>query len=102
MTHMLSLIPPRSLLFFYKKSDMNLTRFTCNQGVGSTLLNVNGECVEFNVPYHAIEVAGGGSDSCFLQLFWGPNCQQQVPSNFGPINFSNLGGCTGPFQPNDN
>ncbi|KAF2110469.1 hypothetical protein BDV96DRAFT_604039 [Lophiotrema nucula] len=73
---------------------------SCNQGIGGTTITGNGNCVGFNTPYTAIQVAGGGSDSCFLQLYHEAGCQESINSNIGPINNPNLGGCIGPFDIN--
>ncbi|KAK3939194.1 hypothetical protein QBC46DRAFT_409450 [Diplogelasinospora grovesii] len=70
---------------------------TCNSGVGETIITQDGQCTTFNTGYNGIQVAGGGSDSCFLQVFFDTACNDQSPSNIGPINNPNLGGCIGPF-----
>ncbi|KAH7128718.1 hypothetical protein B0J11DRAFT_578896 [Dendryphion nanum] len=73
---------------------------TCNQGVGGTLVSTNGNCVGFNTPYTAIQAAGGGSDSCFMEIFHEPGCVDFVGTRIGPINQPQLGGCIGPFNIN--
>ncbi|KAM7222749.1 hypothetical protein V8F06_001936 [Rhypophila decipiens] len=70
---------------------------SCNSSVGGTLISTNGGCHVFDTPYNRIQAAGGGSDSCFIELFYNRDCTNWVPSRVGPVNNPNLGSCIGPF-----
>jgi hypothetical protein len=88
----------RLILFSYYLTW--ISRRTCNQGLGGITLQTNGQCENFNIGFNGIQVAGGGSDSCFLQLYHGRDCQDFIETNIGPINDPNLSGCIGPFDIN--
>lgn len=56
--------------------------------------------MSFNTGFTGIQVAGGGSDVCFLELFHDLACEDSIGTNLGPINDPNLSGCIGPFDKN--
>ncbi|KUJ14901.1 uncharacterized protein LY89DRAFT_686508 [Mollisia scopiformis] len=84
-------------VFIQGFSDGNTATAGCQTGLGSVTIPQNGECVGFPAEWQGIQVAGGGSNECFLRIFQDDACQVDSETQIGPINDPNLGGCIGPF-----
>lgn len=71
------------------------SNFPCSNPVGNVTITQNNVCTTFSSRWFGIQVAGGGSQSCFLRVFRDLGCGQFM-NQIGPVSDLNLGSCIGP------